>query len=85
MKRMAVMISHTMTVKQLQAIKQTRITHLTTNQNHKHKNKENSGKKDTTPKRKIPDIRSFVNSVTGKRKTLETTPKKNENEKNSNT
>ena len=55
------------------------------NKNSKHKNKENSGKKDTTPRRKIPDIRYFVHSVTGKRKTLETTPEKNENEKKSNT
>ena len=52
--------------------------------NSKHKSKENSGKNHTTPKRKMPDIRSFVNSVTGKRKTLETTPEKNENEKKSN-
>ena len=52
--------------------------------NSKHKSKGNSGKKHTTPKRKMPDIRSFVNFVTGKRKTLETTPEKNENEKKSN-
>ena len=52
--------------------------------NSKHKSKGNSGKNHTRPKRKMPDIRSFVNSVTGKRKTLETTPEKNENEKKSN-